>query len=257
MNIRRGRWIVSLIMLWLTASPGLNWAAEGESSKEVTPAEGEVGTRAMPTQKQGMPSPLGTQIPNTSRMAAMPASPNPTSCVKSNPTGLSQPVAPTHYYSVRSAMPVVPLNPYQAEMLRPHLAGTIYAKENPSPVSNEVLGLMELHLPHGAVIREMSIHVNDNSGKQNIRAALLPFAGVSLSIASVSPSGGALLSLESDCLPMNTWNKMVANNLAVPVDGRYVYNVELSLVPAQTPIPQPGVIGFVYIDIITIGYTMQ
>jgi hypothetical protein len=65
------------------------------------------------------------------------------------------------------------------------------------------------------------------------------------------------LELESDCLPVESYAKMVANNLAIPVDARQGRSVRLALIPVNTPsTTQPGSAQANLVDLISIGYTM-
>ena len=89
----------------------------------------------------------------------------------------------------------------------------------------------------------------DNSGKQNLEASLKEITGTG------QGGGWRPLWLESDCLALGVTARIGANNLAIPVDGRNVYRIELGLVPAKTPLASPQA-ARVHVDMITIGYTM-
>ena len=245
MIFREQRLTIAIIILSGLFCAGVGEAANTEPTQETSPPEGEVGTRALPMQPQVF------QSPKASSMAATPSSPYPAACVKFNPTGLSQPIPATHYFSTTPVMPVVNRNSFGSSSPSAGwiVSPSVYAIENPNPTQYEGIGAPELHLPHGAIIREVSILVRDNSGKQNLQAELLQDVGIG------QPGGWIPLRLESDCLALGAQSKIGANNLAIPVDGRKAHRIQLGLVPAQVPLPSPNgaAIG---VDIITIGYTM-
>lgn len=251
MSFRRGRWVGILAVLCLVALPDINRAAEGDPRQEATPPEGEVGTRAMPTQKLGVERAPGVHMVPNLGAAVTPPPLYPPGCIKFNATGLQQPVPSTHYYATVPVMPDVIRTPSGSQGLieRGVVGSVIGVRENPNPSQFEFLGAPEIHLPHGAVIREFNVLVRDNSGKQNLQASIERYPGVG------QAGGWRPVTLESDCLSLGADTRIGANNLAIPVDAKNVYRVLLGLVPANAPLPSPQT-ATSSADIITIGYTM-
>jgi hypothetical protein len=277
MNTCTWQWMVRMVVLWMLTWPGLSWAVEEGSPQDAAPTE-EVGSRAAPMMKQGIQIPLAIQTPK--QLGAVLVPPAPPSCVKSVFTAavVPSPVPSTHYYTIMpssirvsdairrtadtlaqftvdattyamASRPGTSLNrpqfPENVEMNAPILQ--VYAQESASPPLSQLIGETQLHLPHGAIIREISIGVHDRSGKQNL---LAEFQG------SVGNGHGFIdIVLESDCLALGTYGKMGMNNLAIPVDARQGRFLRLTLVPAKTPVPSPQSPS-VMVDLITIGYTM-
>lgn len=251
MSRTRRHWIVgiSILTVALFSVAGRVAYAEEGLKQEAAPVEGEVGTRAMPRQKPAVQSLMGTHIlKEMGAGAILPPSPYPQACIKFNTTGLPQPVPSTHYYSTTAVMPSVNRDPSGNSI--PIVSPFVSARENPNATQYENIASPELHLPHGAMIREFSILIVDNSGKQDLLAELSQYNGIGQS------GGWRPLSVESGCLPLGANTKIGANNLAIPVDGRSVYRVELGLIPTKAPTASPYAAS-ISVDIITIGYTMQ
>lgn len=277
MNSYNWQWMVRMAVLWLLTWPGLSWAVEEGVPQDATPTEA-VGSRAAPMMKQGIQIPLSIPTPKQLGTALVP--PAPPSCVKSVFTAavVPSPVPSTHYYTIMpstvhvstairrtadtlvqftldaatyamASRPGTSLNrpqfPENVEMNAPILQ--VYAQESASPPLSELIGEIQLHLPHGAIIREISIGVRDRSGKQNLLAEFQGYVG--------DGHGFIDIVLESDCLALDSYAKMGMNNLAIPVDARQGRFLRLSLVPAKTPVPSPQNPS-VMVDLITIGYTM-
>ena len=277
MNRYKWQWMVRMAVLCMFAWPGLGWAVEEGAPQDSTPTE-EVGSRAAPMLRQGIQIPLTVLPPKQLGTALVP--PAPPSCVKSVFTAavVPSPVPSTHYYTIMpstihvsdairrtadtlvqftldattyamASRPGTSLNrpqfPENVEMNAPILQ--VYTQESANPPLSQLIGETQLHLPHGAIIREISIGVHDRSGKQNL---LAEFRG------SVGDSRGFIdIVLESDCLALGTYGKIGMNNLAIPVDARQGRFFRLTLVPAKIPVPSPQSPS-VMVDLITIGYTM-
>ncbi|MDP2384555.1 MAG: hypothetical protein Q8N00_17370 [Nitrospirota bacterium] len=277
MNICTWQWMVRMALLWILAWPGVGWAVEEGSPQDAAPAE-EVGSRATPMLRPGLQNPQIFLVPKQLGTALVPqALP---SCVKSVFTAavVPSPVPSTHYYTIMPSSirvsdairrtadtlaqftldattyamtprPGASLNrpqfPENVELNAPVLQ--VFAQESANPPLSQLIGETQLHLPHGAIIREISIGVHDRSGKQNL---LAEFQG------SIGNGQGFIdIALESDCLALGTYGKMGMNNLAIPVDARQGRFLRLTLVPAKAPVPSPQSPS-VMVDLITIGYTM-
>ena len=277
MTTNTWQWMVRMAVLCLLTWPSFSWSMEEGAKQEPEPAE-EVGSRAAPMLKQGIYIPPTIPAPMQLGTVLMP--PAPPSCVKSVFTAavVSSPVPSTHYYTIMpstihvsaairrtadalvqftldatsyamASKPGTSLNRPQfsenVEMNAPILQ--VSAQEAVSPPLSQLIGETQLHLPHGAIIREISMGVRDRSGKQNLLAEFQGYAG--------DGHGFIDLVLESDCLALGTYAKMGMNNLAIPVDARQGRFLRLTLVPAKTPVSSPQSPS-VMVDLITIGYTM-
>jgi hypothetical protein len=127
----------------------------------------------------------------------------------------------------------------------------IYTFESPAPQPIEVLGEAELQLPQGAIIREVSIGVLDNSGRQDLQVTFQSYYGNGQSSINVE--------MDSSCLQTGTaYSRLTAGSLAVPFNGRVGNFVQFALIPAKTPTNStPGTAAIIGIDLVTIGYTLQ
>ena len=259
------RSLTSIALMFLSALSSMALAAEQATQQDAP---------------RSKPSPVSTLSPRLIQSIVTEAT--QTSCVRflAAPYVAPQPISPTHYYSImpstinlrdtirntvsdleRFTLQAAALTASnQASPSPPAFWDTgmlnavmlkISAQESPSPRQIEILGETELHLPHGAIIREVSVGVRDNSGKQDLVASFQTYLG--------NGQGGIDLELQTSCLPTGTtYSKLKASNLAIPFDARVGHFVSFMLVPAKTlASPSPGTAAAIAIDLISIGYTIQ
>jgi hypothetical protein len=179
-----------------------------------------------------------------------PASPaSPVSCIKQLFDSAFQrgQIPPSHYHSIAATTFSRANNP----RIHASDAGLI-VQEMAGVASSGAMDLafVPVHVPHGAVIREIAVALHDTSGRENLQVL---FARTMPDL----PQGSALLmTLESSCVQSPALTTMAATGLAIPFDSKYAHTFKLAVVPAQVPglsAPSPQVSVYA----IRVGYTMQ
>jgi hypothetical protein len=112
------------------------------------------------------------------------------------------------------------------------------------------LAFVPVHVPHGAVIREIAVALHDTSSRENLQVLF------ARSMPDLPQGSALLMTLESACVQSPALTTMAASGLAIPFDSKYAHTLKLSVVPSQVPgmsAPSPQVSVYA----IRIGYTMQ
>lgn len=185
--------------------------------------------------------------PQMGTLAAPPSSPG--TCIKHLFDGAFHRgnVPPSQYYSIAATTFFRTSNP------RIYSSPTgLVVQEMMGVVTGNLamdLAFVPVHLPQGAVIREIAVALHDTNSKENLHVAL------ARSMPDL-PGSALLITLESDCVQSPALTTMAATGLAIPFDSKYAHSLKLSVVPAQAPgisAPSPQVSVYA----IRIGYTMQ
>lgn len=248
MNVQMSQTMIALLALFVGGQP--SWADEGPSSLESPQAESDVGTRTVPMPVQKLPgNPSGMREPALPSSSPFTPPSSPVSCIKHLFDGSFQrgQIPPSHYYSIAAPTFSRTSNPriYSSE------TGLVVQEMSGVATGSLAMNLAvaSVHLPNGAVIREIAVALHDTSSKENLHVAL------ARSMPDLAGSA-LLITLESDCVQSPALTTMAATGLAIPFDSKYAHTLKLSVVPAKTqgmsaPSPQVSVYA------IRIGYTMQ
>lgn len=195
---------------------------------------------SQPANPPATPPPIGTS----------PATPSgPVSCIKHLFDSSFQrgQIPPAYFYSISAVTFSRANNPriYASD------AGLI-VQEMAGVASSGAMDLafVPVHVPHGAVIREIAVALHDTSSRENLQVLF------ARSMPDLPQGSALLMTLESGCVQSPALTTMAATGLAIPFDSKYAHTLKLSVVPAQVPgmsAPSPQVSVYA----IRIGYTMQ
>lgn len=239
--------LVCLVGILASAVLGMPEMSVAIPSDEQCAANPDMCARAFGGgRKPASPQPVAPPPPSSP--PALPPS-NPVSCLKHLFDGSFQRgnVPPSQYYSVAATTFSRANNP------RIHSSQTGLVVQEISGVASQGamdLALVPVHLPHGAVIREIAVALHDTSMKENLQVLL------ARTMPDLPQGSAQLMALESDCMQSAALTTMAATGLAIPFDSKYAHFLKLSVVQAKAPgmsAPSPQVSVYA----IRIGYTMQ
>lgn len=245
-EIRKVLRAASFIGILASAVLGMMEISLAIPSQEQCDANPDMCARAFGGGRKQAPSQPVTPPPSS--QPALPPS-NPASCLKHLFDGSFQRgnVPPSQYYSVAATTFSRTSNP------RIYSSQTGLVVQETSGVASQGamdLALVPVHLPHGAVIREIAVALHDTSMKENLHVLL------ARTMPDLPQGSAQLMALESDCVQSSALTTMAATGLAIPFDSKYAHILKLSVVPAKAPgmsAPSPQVSVYA----IRIGYTMQ